>query len=504
MTHCIERTRKETTVITVSYRVERICNALLPFIFYWRYFNAIMFDALNLASLQPPKYHPPKSRLVDLFGVKVLFHSISDGGRYLTEDDLEPFRMEGDPLVDEIFVLLRKEQRPIRPYDDLLSMARAAHDNIDIKKAEPSIADDKMSKFVEKYSKLPDWVDTQQLERGQRVYLAYTPAMSMSLYYRSLVPGFSLPKIAAVLQATGYLTPPSSRESVMNRLSDTAGMVLACMLSMGSLLPGGKGWEACLHVRFLHAKVRDRLMRNTRWDLKKNGIPINQEDMAATLLAFSHNSLLGVEIALGRPLSETERLDYTALWRYIGWLLGVHVNETHQERNIDPLGPGWDKSRPDPLEHSKAVFSSILLHLMKPDDSSIKIAHHLLHIGLSSEKLSKRDDDWFYFRAARCRQLIGDPLADALKLPYHPTWLGRLRMGVFMSIYSVVIFIYTIGSLPWSPFRFLVVEFHRNRIERFFQNWETTHSKRMSKTFKKAKSSCPFGFLSGMVESDLS
>jgi hypothetical protein len=443
--------------------------------------------------------------MVDLFGVKVLFHSVSDGGRYLTEDDLEPFRMEGDPLVDEIFDQLRKEQRPIRPYDDLLSMARAAYDNMDIKNVEPSIADNKMAKFVEKYSKVPDWVDTKQLERGQRVYLAYTPAMSMSLYYRSLVPGFSLPKIAAVLQATGYLTPPSSRESVMNRLSDTAGMVLACMLSLDSLLPGGKGWEACLHVRFLHAKVRDRLMRSKRWDVNRNGTPINQEDMAATLLAFCHNSLLGVEIALGRPLSENERLDYTALWRYIGWLLGVNVNETHHERNIDPLGPGWDRNRPDPLEHSKAVFSSILLHLMKPDDSSIRIAHHLLHIGRSSEKdkVPKRDDDWFYFRAARCRQLIGDPLADALKLPYHPTWLGRLRMGVFMFIYNAVVFIYTTASLPWSPVRSLVIDFHRSRIDRYFLVWENAHSERMSSTFKKEKKACPFGFVSGMVESDV-
>lgn len=460
-----------------------------------------MFDALDLASLRPPEIHPPKSRLVSLYGVKVLFHSVADGGRHLTEDDLDPFRNEGDPLVDEIFEQLRKEQRPVKPHDNVLDMARAAHGNTGALKAVP--ADDLLSKFLEKYSKLPDWVDTKQLERGQRVYLAYTPAMSMSLYYRSLVPGFSLPKIAAVLQATGYLTPPSSRESVMNRLSDTAGMILACMISLDSLLPGGKGWEACLQVRLLHAKVRDRLMRSKHWDTNKNGIPINQEDMAATLLAFCHNSLLGVEIALGRPLSVLERLDYTALWRYIGWLLGVNVNELHHDKHLDPLGPGWDVGRPNPLEHAKAVFSSILLHLMKPDESSVRIAHHLLRIGRSSGKQqSANEDEWFYFRACRCRQLIGDPLADALKLPHHPTWIGRVKMNVFKYIYSAVIFIYTLIGLPGSPVRSFVIGFHRRKIEQFFLSWKDAHSKRMSSTFK-TKNACPFGLVSGMMESDV-
>ena len=132
-----------------------------------------MFDALHLASLRPPDIHPPKSRLIDLFGVKVLFHAVSDGGRYLTEDDLSPFRMEGDQLVDAIFEQLRNEQRPVKPYDDLLSVAQAAHDNTE--NVKPSTADLMLSEFVETNSKVPDWVDPKQLERGQLVYLAYTP-----------------------------------------------------------------------------------------------------------------------------------------------------------------------------------------------------------------------------------------------------------------------------------------------------------------------------------------
>jgi len=71
------------------------------------------------------------------------------------------------------------------------------------------------------------------------------------------------------------------------------------------------------------------------------GIPINEEDMVATLLAFSVNALLGCELFLRMKLSDQERLDYLALWRYLGWLLGVDVNEAHGERNLDPCGSGW-------------------------------------------------------------------------------------------------------------------------------------------------------------------
>ena len=45
--------------------------------------------------------------------------------------------------------------------------------------------------------------------------------------------------------------------------------------------------------------------------------------MGATLLAFSYNVLVGIELIGGAPLPREQQEDYLALWRYIGWLLGV-------------------------------------------------------------------------------------------------------------------------------------------------------------------------------------
>ena len=79
-----------------------------------------------------------------------------------------------------------------------------------------------------------------------------------------------------------------------------------------------------LSVRFLHAKVRRRISQRTAepWDAEVFGVPINQEDLAATLLAFSINVIHGIEKTLGRPLSDAEQEDYLHLWRLIGWLMG--------------------------------------------------------------------------------------------------------------------------------------------------------------------------------------
>ena len=52
--------------------------------------------------------------------------------------------------------------------------------------------------------------------------------------------------------------------------------------------------------------------------------------MGATLLAFSYNVLVGIELIGGTPLSQQQQEDYLALWRYIGWLLGV------DSKTLDP------------------------------------------------------------------------------------------------------------------------------------------------------------------------
>jgi hypothetical protein len=459
-----------------------------------------MFDALNVDSyrIPPPKEWAEGSYVRVKLGQKVLWHDRKDGGYHLSADELEPYRLLGDGSVDRILKLMDDDGSPLGPGEDLLQLLEEA------RKKDVSLRSDvekEMSAFLDKYEILPSWVNEEQLKRGQDVFLAYLPAASLSLYYRSLVAGFSIPKIAAVIRATSYLAPPSRPDQVLQRLLDTGELTTACTgLGLDAMLPRGVGWKTALHVRFLHAKVRFALMKRggkKKWDVEKYGIPINQEDMAATTLAFSVNVLFGIDLISGFSLSEQERLDYLALWRYIGYLLGV---ETEGEERIsgepkmddlpplDPCGPGFGL-KPSPILHSNGVLQSIIFHLLEPDKSSVEIAHHLLKITdrrPPSMSMKEIPDDFyrnelFYLRCFNCRLMIGNPLADALDLPLHPSRWTRIKISLKSTITLSLIRVYTATAMRIPFAKRWIIERHRRALVYFHEAWSKSHTSKMAK-----------------------
>ena len=386
-----------------------------------------------------------------------------------------------------------------------------------------SEADAALMEFLQYYAKVPEWVNPEQIVRGQQVLTTYMAAIGATLYYRSLVPGFSIPKIAMVLLSTGYLAPPASRRQVQNRLLDTGAFIAAISalrvapandptatpsdttasntaVPVPLLEPYSEIWQTVLQVRVLHAKVRHALMqrKNARqWNTAQYGIPINQEDLAATLLAFSYNALLGIEFILGCPLSSRDQLDYLHFWRYIGWLLGVETihdraylasiddNRRHVKLPpLDPCGPGWLDDHPNPLEHSYSMFASILLHLSKPDSTSVTVAHHLLQLGGANQKENtpknnnpKNNTMWYYFRSYQCRRYVGHELANALLLPVHPNWYRRWELHTYSTLYLLFLRLYTWMSVPRSPFQSIIFRWHQKHLTQFFNSWKSKFTK---------------------------
>ena len=214
-----------------------------------------------------------------------------------THSALQPLRDVGDPDCDAVLAELDPQ-----PDDDILQRLL---DRADAASSAGSTdpGDRVLFDFVRRYTAEPDWVDWSEIRRGQRVFVRNLPICGLTLFYLSLVGGFSAPLITKVLRATGYLT--SAPKRVMRRLADTGHMICECLVP-GSLRPEvrGEGWKAVLRVRFLHGMVRRRLHDKPYWKPELWGVPVNQEDMMATLLAFSYNVLVGSEMVLGRPLSD--------------------------------------------------------------------------------------------------------------------------------------------------------------------------------------------------------
>lgn len=470
------------------------------------------FQAINLPSTRfssdPSCWPHPNAQRRTQFGQHVLWHDVNDGGRHIPACLLDKYRLVGDPPVDRILQLYAHEGRTLRAGDDLFDRRMASESS------SASPADKLLRDFFDYYGKVPDWVDIKQLEYGQRVLLAYLPSVSISLFYRSLVPGFSIPKIAKVLQATAYLAPPSSNERVYERLTDTGALISACTTGgLDSILPHGKGWKAALQVRILHAKVRSALLNRTgsrKWNIETLGVPINQEDNAATLLAFSANAMLGSEMILGIPLPQQDLEAFMALWRYLGWILGVPtIHDTPSITNslqpLDPCGPGWQLEQPNTRQHAYAVFQSIIFHIVEPDESSVQISHHLLHVGRLQEKnrgLLPRlvgYNNFYFFRALQCRRFIGNLLADALELPLHPVWYVRWRIWLVSTACLWFLRFYTIAALPLSPWRERLLRFHHDKMVIFERHWQESHMKRMKDGLDLVDGSnngcCPFAMV---------
>jgi len=72
----------------------------------------------------------------------------------------------------------------------------------------------------------------------------------------------------------------------------------------------------------MHAGVRFQLASYAGWNRQEWDLPINQEDMAATLLSFSYITMDGLR-RLGYVLTDEETEAYLHTWNIVGHILGI-------------------------------------------------------------------------------------------------------------------------------------------------------------------------------------
>jgi hypothetical protein len=162
---------------------------------------------------------------------------------------------------------------------------------------------------------LPDWADHAKIEAGERLFWRYGPAMIAILNCYSLPYCYAGRKGVQVLAVTSRLYTNPTR-----RIVETAQMVVDVMRP-GGLGRLGTGIRTAQKVRLMHAGVRFQIGRYSGWKPEFD-LPINQEDMAGTLLSFSYITLDGLR-RLGYRIAEDEAEAYLHCWNVIGHILGV-------------------------------------------------------------------------------------------------------------------------------------------------------------------------------------
>ncbi len=207
--------------------------------------------------------------------------------------------------------------------------------------------------YLDAANTLPEWADAQKIRRGENVFTGHGPLSVMSLFCASLPDCYVQPKAAGVLRIAGQLTAHADY-----RIRSTAAMVFPVMLRGGLTTADGVGVAQTLKVRLIHATIRNLILRGAPqsaidaivprfssppmaadncnaasmpmhsaffahgWNVAKDGVPNNQEQLLFTLLTFHFTFLRALrKLGIGLPSAEEEA--YLHCWNVVGYVLGI-------------------------------------------------------------------------------------------------------------------------------------------------------------------------------------
>ncbi|KAI9720551.1 MAG: hypothetical protein M1828_005635 [Chrysothrix sp. TS-e1954] len=284
--------------------------------------------------------------------------------------------------------------------------------------------DPELDQFWTQINTVPEWVDWQQIERGQDVFYRYGGAALTGLAYQSLLGGMGGGRVVETLARTGGFSTKVARR----RLFETTQHILQCTKSLQSMQPGGDGFASTIRVRLLHAAVRKRILKLSQekpeyYSVEKWGIPINDIDSIATILTFSATLIWLSFPRQGIWLRQREIEDYLALWRYVAYVVGC------------PEGPI------ETPQKAKALMESLLLHEIKPTDMSKVLANNIIK-SLHDQPPGYASADMLI---ASARWLNGDELCDSLGLARPSLYYKALFAGQCLFFIAVC---YTYRSIP--------------------------------------------------------
>ncbi len=171
---------------------------------------------------------------------------------------------------------------------------------------------------------LPAWVDRDRILRGQQAFMTRSLPAVLVMLCKSLPEGYAAPAMAKVLNLSGEL-----KGKPYHRLMGTL-QLLTDVTKPHSFERMGLALVAGQEMRLLHAGVRTNVapivMGGHAYDafVRQYGTPINQEDMAGTIIGFSLLVVQGLE-TLGLGLSNETAEDYYYVWRVFAHLMGVRA-----------------------------------------------------------------------------------------------------------------------------------------------------------------------------------
>jgi squalene cyclase len=304
-------------------------------------------------------------------------------GRW-TSAMLDPARHRMDPVADAIVDEIHRE-------GELAGVNRLLRTIFENDDPIPAGLDARAARYFVETEELPPWADRARIARAQQLFADHGAQITFGLFCSSLPQAYAAANGALVLRHTGAMTG-----RVRQRIFETA-QFLFDVLDVGGLDPKGRGIRSAQRVRLMHAGVR-RLIRASpkiAWDEAVLGAPINQEDLAGTLMTFSAITFDAMR-RLGVEATEAEGDDWMHLWAVIGHFLGV-------DRDLVPTS----------IEDGRHLMDAIRERQWAPSKPGAELAGSLVHFMQQFFTQGLVDG----LTPTLVRFLSGDQCADVLDLP---------------------------------------------------------------------------------------
>lgn len=227
-----------------------------------------------------------------------------------TDAELDALRKQGDDLADQLVIFLIHNPdwiARINSWEQIPSYLEIEH------------FPDLLKEYFSFFHSRPGFIDPIRVSEAQD-FFSKNPNL-----YLSLLGFYSLPYCYAFADGAQVLVRSKRiTEEIGARLSETA-LFLMDAFYPGTFLTNDQKLITLARVRLIHAFSRYFLSRyakdwNPGW-----GIPINQEDMIGTNLAFSLMVVRGME-KLDRFPGKDVLENLLHYWKVIGFYLGVEID----------------------------------------------------------------------------------------------------------------------------------------------------------------------------------
>lgn len=229
-----------------------------------------------------------------------------------TNDLLDEMHKLGDPEADAVIQEIFEDDS----IDEVNRLMLLMVENDDMPSDElPKIMQD----FLRDTAKFPAWVDEEKMLHGSQLFTRYGPEIVLILFGASLPILYAAYPGAQVLVGTRRLTA-----DVHRRIIETGQFVID-VTAESAWRDDGKGFRTTQKIRLMHATIRQMLSHHPRWEKHWDddwGVPINQEDLAGTMLSFSVTIIQSLE-KCNITMSDEEKEAYLHHWKVIGHILGV-------------------------------------------------------------------------------------------------------------------------------------------------------------------------------------